>query len=57
MCSDGFWEYIDESKMLSTLNDYCTAEEWLNAMKSIVIENGADSKMDNFTAVAILNNK
>ena len=43
--------------MLSTLNDCDTAEEWLNAMKSIVIENGADSKMDNFTAVAILNNK
>lgn len=57
LCSDGFWEYIDESEMLSTLDNYGTAEEWLNAMKSIVIENGAASKMDNFTAIAILNNK
>lgn len=57
LCSDGFWEYIDESKMLSTLDNCGTAEEWLKAMKSIVIENGAASKMDNFTAIAILNNK
>ena len=57
LCSDGFWEYIDEAKMLSTLDNCGTAEEWLKAMKSIVIENGAGSKMDNFTAIAILNNK
>lgn len=57
LCSDGFWEYIDETEMISTLENCGTAKEWLNAMKSIVIENGTDSKMDNFTAVAILNNK
>ena len=57
LCSDGFWEYIDETEMISTLENCGTAKEWLNAMKSIVIENGTDSKMDNFTAVAILKNK
>lgn len=30
------------------------AEEWLRTMKSIVIKNGADSKMDKFTATTIL---
>ena len=55
LCSDGFWEYIEESAMVDSLVRSRSAEEWLNFMKTIVITNGADCRMDNFTAIAVFN--
>ena len=51
LCSDGFWEYIDEKHMSKLLKKSNTPEEWLSAMQEEVLANGADSNMDNFSAV------
>lgn len=54
LCSDGFWEYINESQMQTALNESATSTEWLDKMKSIVMTNGKNVKMDNFTAIAVI---
>ncbi len=53
LCSDGFWEYIDEKKMQKLLKKTGTAGEWLEAMKKIVFKNGKDKNMDNNTAITV----
>ena len=53
LCSDGFWEYIDERKMQKLLKKTGTAGEWLEAMKQIVFKNGKDKNMDNNTAITV----
>ena len=56
LCSDGFWEYIDESKMKSLLISALNTDEWLDAMIDVVKANGFNHKMDNFTAIAAMKN-
>ncbi|MCR5586391.1 MAG: protein phosphatase 2C domain-containing protein [Lachnospiraceae bacterium] len=53
LCSDGFWEYIEDSDMEKTLNSSFTVSGWLKKMEKIILENGKDSDMDNYTAVAV----
>ncbi len=53
MCSDGFWELIDEKAMEKCLKTASSPEEWVLAMEKIVLENGADTNMDNYTALGI----
>jgi serine/threonine protein phosphatase PrpC len=55
LCSDGFWELITEQKMCDLLQKTNTVEEWLNAMTEVVQKNGIDKDMDNYSAIAILN--
>ena len=57
MCSDGFWELIDEKDMCALLKQSDTVEEWMQAMVEVVKENGKDRNMDNFSAIAIWNVK
>ena len=40
LCSDGFWEYIDEKHMEKTLKRAKTPEIWLAKMQKIVQKNG-----------------
>lgn len=54
ICSDGFWEYINENEMFTSLNNSKTADEWLHTMKSVVEKNGINEKMDNYSAIAVL---
>lgn len=56
LCSDGFWEAVTEADMVRTMNSTQTAEEWLEAMRSIV-EQIAKPNQDNHTAIAIIINK
>lgn len=56
LCSDGFWEAVTEADMVRTMNSTQTAEEWLEAMRSIV-ERIAKPNQDNHTAIAIIINK
>ena len=56
LCSDGFWEAVTEADMVRTMNSTQTAEEWLEAMRSIV-EHIAKPNQDNHTAIAIIINK
>jgi serine/threonine protein phosphatase PrpC len=53
LCSDGFWELIDEKNMCKCLKASKTPDEWLDRMAAIVKKNGQGKNMDNFTATAV----
>lgn len=53
LCSDGFWELIEEKEMCSLLKKADSVEEWLFAMTDIVKKNGSGRNMDNYSAIAI----
>lgn len=53
MCSDGFWELIEEKDMCKLLKKSNTVEEWVLSMVEIVNKNGAGKNMDNNTAIGI----
>ncbi len=53
LCSDGFWELIDEKEMQKSLKNAETAQAWLEKMAAIVEQNGENVKMDNYTACAV----
>lgn len=53
LCTDGFWEYIEEKDMIKCLKKAKTPEMWLEQMNAIVKKNGEGHNMDNFTATAI----
>lgn len=53
LCSDGFWEYIGESEMEDLLKSSRTPKQWLRRMEQIVLKNGQDFDMDNYSAVAV----
>ena len=53
LCSDGFWELIEEKEMCALLKKSSSVEEWLNGMLSIVRKNGEGKNMDNYSAIAV----
>ena len=53
LCSDGFWELIDEKMMCKTLKKADSPEKWLSDMEQIVLENGKGTDMDNYSAIAV----
>ena len=53
LCSDGFWEPVTESEMLSLLSDAPGVKKWLDEMARLAFENSDGRQMDNFTAVAV----
>ena len=53
LCSDGFWELIDEKQMSTTLKKAKTPEEWLLSMEKIILSNGQGKNMDNYSAIAV----
>ena len=55
LCSDGFWELIDEDCMCQCLKDANTVDEWLQTMDTIVQINGKGKNMDNYSAIAVWN--
>ena len=57
LCSDGFWELIEEDEMCSLLQNASSVKEWLDQMKQMVIRNGEGKNMDNYSAIAIWNTK
>lgn len=57
LCSDGFWELIDERAMCQCLKDASSVDEWLDKMVNIVEINGSGQDMDNFSAIAIWNER
>lgn len=54
LCSDGFWEWIDEKTMTKLLKKSHSAQEWLDMMVVEVQKNGTGNQMDNFSAIAVL---
>lgn len=53
LCSDGFWELIEEKEMCALLKKARSVEEWLHQMQQIVKVNGEGRNMDNYSAIAI----
>ena len=53
LCSDGFWELINERQMCSCLRKSKTVQEWIDMMTAIVEKNGKGKDMDNYSAVAV----
>lgn len=53
LCSDGFWELIDEDMMCSMMRESSSPEEWLKEMENCIIEVGKDRNMDNYSAIAV----
>lgn len=53
LCSDGFWELIEEKTMQKYLKRAKTPQEWLDGMKEQVLKNGKKTDMDNFSAIAV----
>lgn len=53
LCSDGFWELINEDDMCRLLADSNNVQEWLDRMVDIVKTNGLGKNMDNNSAIAI----
>ncbi|MDR1588917.1 MAG: protein phosphatase 2C domain-containing protein [Oscillospiraceae bacterium] len=54
LCTDGFWEFIEQKEMERRLKKSPSPEEWLSAMTSYVESNGAGADMDNYTAIAVM---
>lgn len=54
LCSDGFWEYVEERQMIFELYRSKMPEEWLERMEKIVLKNGKGHRMDNYSAVAAM---
>lgn len=54
LCSDGYWECIDEAHMLRCLKKAVSAYDWIKLMNAVVDENGAKIKMDNNSAIALI---
>lgn len=54
LCSDGFWDFIDEKAMQKALKSSKTAEEWCNKMVETVRKNGEGNNMDNYSAITFL---
>lgn len=53
LCTDGFWDFIDEKAMQKTLKKSKTAKEWCESMVEIVKANGKGNDMDNYSAITV----
>ena len=56
LCSDGFWELIDEKQMIKLLKKSSSGGEWIEKMTQEVVKNGIGTNMDNYSAIAVINN-
>ncbi|MET1083874.1 MAG: PP2C family serine/threonine-protein phosphatase [Burkholderiales bacterium] len=52
MCSDGFWEYVDEQCMEEQLGRAPGPEAWLNALEA-ELKRKARPRHDNYSAIAV----
>jgi len=53
LCTDGFWEYIDDKAIRKALKRSYDAARWLDEMVQIVTKAGKDKDMDNYSAIAV----
>lgn len=52
ICTDGFWEHVEEGVMLGELKSSKTPQEWLEGMKTKICGKASPS-MDNYSAAAL----
>lgn len=53
LCSDGFWEWIDEKTMQRSLRKAKSPTEWLEQMEREALKNGTGKGMDNYSAITV----
>ena len=53
LCTDGFWELVNERETIRTLNISHTPQEWLDFMLEI-LESRLKPTSDNYTAVCVI---
>ena len=53
LCTDGFWELIDEKEMIGCLRRTSNAKDWVKEMGAIVVSRGKGNNMDNVTAIGV----
>lgn len=53
LCTDGFWELIDENNMVKALKKSRTSKKWISLMKKQVVKNGKNRNMDNYSAIVV----
>ena len=53
LCSDGFWELIEENTMSAMLKSSSSPQDWLSSMEEYILESGKDTQMDNYSAIAV----
>ena len=53
LCTDGFWELIEDDEMCSCLKVSKDPQDWLNRMTDIVKARGVGRNMDNYSAIAV----
>lgn len=53
LCSDGFWEWVEERSMQSALRKAKSPAQWLEKMEKVVCRHGKNKNMDNYSAVAV----
>lgn len=53
LCTDGFWEYLDEEELEETADKAETAEEWIAGLRRRIAER-CGSGQDNNTAIAVI---
>ncbi len=54
LCTDGFWELIDEAGMMKYLKESSSAKEWVENMGAFVCTRESGSSHDNTSAIGIL---
>ena len=53
LCTDGFWEYVNEKVMQHSLRAAQTANAWLQAMLAEAERNSRGCDRDNYSAIAV----
>lgn len=53
LCSDGFWENIEDKEMERILSVSPDVKQWLNHMTKTVKKNAGDGDMDNYSAIGV----
>lgn len=53
LCTDGFWELIEEKDMIRLLKKSTDPQDWLDKMQCVVEAGGRGKNMDNYSAIAV----
>ena len=53
LCSDGFWELIEDEEMVRLFTISASPQEWIDRMRRVVVERGIGKDMDNNSAIAV----
>lgn len=53
LCTDGFWEHIDEKNIVKSLKNTRSSSEWLEMMEKRILKKARNINKDNYSAIAI----